>query len=267
MKSAVKRIKGILLALMYVALYYAVSTGVYWAYFLWNLAGGNASVSEIQKNASDGSFALAVIAAIICLWIYMVIGKFRHKPLSEQVKNENVPQMVYIMSACLAIGCRFLVSAYYSLSQNIPVLMKSIEKAEEISPGINTAGHMLIALFSVVIAAPLFEELLFRVLVMGELMKIMRPWAAIALQAIIFGIAHGVLFQSLFAILVGVILGVVYYKTKNMKAAVICHLVFNLSSILMQENMSALTSAIYVTAGILLSVFALYYVIDGSKKR
>lgn len=266
MKSAVKRIKGILLALMYVAFYYAVSTGVYWAYFLWNLAGGKDSVSEIEKNASDGSFALSVIAAIICLWIYMLIGKFRHKPLSEQVRNENVPQMVYIMSACLAIGCRFLVSAYYSVSQNIPPLMESIEKAEIISPDIATAEQMLIALFSVIIAAPLFEELLFRALVMGELMKIMRPWAAITLQAIVFGIAHGVLFQSLFAILVGVFLGIVYYKTKNIKTAVICHSVFNLSSILMQENMSVLTSVIYVTAGVLLSAFSLYYVIDGSKK-
>lgn len=267
MKSAVKRIKGVLLALMYVAFYYVISTGVYWLYFLWNLAGGKVSVGEIERNANDGSFALTVIAAIICLWVYMLIGKFRNKPLTEQVKSENVPQMVYIMAACLSVGCRLLVSAYYSFSQNIAPLVKSIEKAEANSPDISTAGQMMIALFCVTIAAPLFEELLFRVLVMGELMAIMRPWAAITLQAIIFGAAHGVLFQSLFAALIGVILGIVYYKTKSIKVAVICHSVFNISSILMQESMSVSTSVIYVTAGVLLSAFSLYYIIDGSRKR
>lgn len=266
MKSVVKRIKGILIALMYVALYYAVSALIYMSYFLWHVMEGKLSAAEIEKSANDGSFALTVIASIISMWLYMLIGRLRKQPFADSIGNCRVPPVIYGMAASLAIGCRFLVAVYYSASQKIDVLTKSIEQAEAASPDITTAPQMLIALFSVAVVAPIFEEVLFRGLVMGQLMKIMRPWAAIGLQAIIFGAAHGVLFQSIFAFAVGIALGIVYYRTQSIKTAAICHAVFNFSSVLMQENMSLVSAVIFVTAGILLTGLSLFYILDNSKK-
>lgn len=267
MKSVLKRLRGILFALMYVALYYGVSWLVYNIYYIWNLTGGELTPTQIEKSATDGAYALAVIASIICLWLYMFIGRLRKEPLTENIGKRYVPPVIYIMAASLAVGCRLLVSVYYSFSQKIDILQKSIEKAALASPDIGSTSQMLIALFSVIIVAPLFEELLFRGLVMGQLMKIMRPWAAIALQAIVFGVAHGVLFQSIFACGIGIILGIVYYRTQSINTAVICHSVFNFSTILMQDNLSIKGAAVFLTAGLILISLSLFYIIDNSKSR
>ena len=262
-----KRLKGILFALMYVGAYYGVSWLVYNIFYIWKLAEGRLSPSQIEKSLSDGAYALTVIASILCLWLYMLIGRLRGKPLSENIATLSVPPVIYIMATSLAVGCRFLVVVYYSFSQKIDILQKSIEKAASSSPDVSSINQMLIALFSVIVVAPLFEELLFRGLVMGKLMKIMRPWAAITFQAIIFGTAHGVLFQSVFACAIGIVLGIVYYRTQSIKTAAVCHSVFNFSTILMQEDLSVSGAVIFLIAGMLLSSLSLFYIIDNSKKR
>lgn len=267
MKSVMKRLKGILFALMYVVAYYGVSWVVYNIFYVYKLAEGKLSSTQIEKSLSDGAYALTVIASILCLWLYMLVGRLKGEPLAESIGTRYVPPVIYIMAASLAVGCRFLVVVYYSFSQKIDVLQKSIEKAASASPDIGSVSQMLIALFSVLIVAPLFEELLFRGIVMGNLMKIMRPWAAITFQAILFGIAHGVLFQSIFACAIGIILGIVYYRTQSIKTAAICHCVFNFSTILMQEDLSVKGAAIFLVAGLLLSSLSLFYIIDNSKSR
>ena len=267
MKSVIKRLKGILFALMYVAVYYGVSWLVYNIYYIWNFLSGKLSITEIEQGARDGAYALTVIASILCLWIYMLIGKLKKEPLPQRIGNYHAPPIIYIMATSLAVGCRFLVVVYYSLSQKIELLQKSIEKAEAISPDVGNESQILVALFSIIIIAPIFEEILFRGIVMGNLMKIMRPWAAITLQAIIFGAAHGVLFQSIFACAIGIILGIVYYCTQNIKVAVACHAVFNFSTILMQSDLSTNGALIFLIAGIALSSLSLFYIINNSKSR
>ena len=266
MKRVTKRVKGIYFALMYVAIYYITSVMVYGAYYLWNLADGRMTTVEIEKSAGDGAYALTVIASIICLWIYMLIGRIRKISLEDAVKTKNVQSVVYIMSVFLAIGCRFLVSVYYELSLKSGILSKSIEDAAQFIPEITGGIQLMVAIFSVVIIAPLFEEFLFRGLVMTELKKIMRPWAAITLQAIIFGAVHGVLFQSIFAFVIGIALGIVYHRTENIKVTTLCHLVFNMSAVLVQENMTEIEMTVYSVIGILLVSLSLMYVFYNSKK-
>ena len=118
----------------------------------------------------------------------------------------------------------------------------------------------------IILIAPFFEELLFRVLVMGQLMRIMKPWAAIFSQAVIFGAMHGVLFQSIFAFGVGIVLGVVYYKTQNIKVATVCHSVFNFSAALMQENLSMNGISVFVIAGLLLTFLPLCYIVNTKRE-
>lgn len=265
MKQSVKRIKVILTALMYVLIYYINSTIVYAAYSMYKLSEGHLTYGEIEKSVNDGSFALSVIASIVSLWMFMLIGKLRKKPLYESIYTNKVPHIIYVMAVCLALGCRLLVSVYYSFAQSVDILSDSIEQAAMVSPEIISGIQVLIALFCVMVVAPLFEELLFRGLVMTELMRTMRPWAAIFLQAIIFGVAHGVLFQSIFAIVAGVFLGILYYKTKSISVSVVCHSVFNFSAVLMQESMTVTGGIIYIAAGVLLIALSMIYIYSNSK--
>ncbi len=259
MSKVTKRIKGIAFTLLYIGIYYAVSFVIYNILFLWAGMGGT-SFSEIEERVLNNSYIVTVVAGFVCLAIYCFVGKLRKQPIESALEKRNVPAVIYAMAVTLAVGCRFLVSVYYSFAQKITVLEKSIEKAAEINPEITTLTQLFTALLCVAVFAPFFEEILFRGLVMTELLKIMRPWAAIGLQAVIFGAIHGVLFQSIFAFVIGIALGVLYYRSRNILVAVTCHSAFNISAVLMQGELSLVGVLVYSLGGVLLCTLSLIYI-------
>ena len=266
LKNSGKRIKAILMALMYVAIYYAVSALLETVYIMRYSLEYGLSVSEIERSVLDGAYALSVISAVISLWIYLIIGRIRKRPIEKEVHNEKVAPMINIMAVCLAIGARMSVNAYYYFSQSVHILKKSIDDAAAISPQLSTVGQMLTAIFAIAIIAPFFEEVLFRGLVYGSLRSVMRPWAAILLQAIFFGIAHAVLFQSIFAAIMGVLLGIVYCKTESIVTSAICHSAFNLSVIFFYEDMTTISAVLMLVFGIMLVISSMMYIVKSKKE-
>ncbi len=267
MKKLGKAFKSCLMAMFYVAIYYAVTYGVRLGYELWMESLGTVSGSEIALSARDNTYALGVISMIISFWIYLAIIKKRNFPIDYISEKKKNPPVIYAMSACLAVGMRLLVSVYFSYSQGVEILKKSIDEASEYTPQITTQTQIMITVFSIAVVAPLFEEFLFRGLVMHELMTSVRPWLAILLQAALFGLAHGVLFQSLFTFVVGILLGIVYYRTQNLRIVAVCHGVFNISAILAQENLSFKLGAMMAAMGLVLVIFSMNYILSYCKRR
>lgn len=265
MKSVFKRLKAILTALMYVAVYDAVSLVIQLGFILWKKGTTGESINAIFDHMTDDSYPLMVISMIVAFWIFLLVGKLRKKPIHTFVHEEKYPFMVYVMSAALAVGTRMVVAAYYYFSQGVEPLRQSLEKAAEFSPSLGTPSAVMIAVFATVIIAPIFEETLFRGVVMGELLTIMRPWAAITLSGIIFGVAHGVLFQSVFATFVGILLGIIYYKTKDIKTAIVCHGVFNYSVVLTTLTTDFAIATIFAIFGILLVGLSMVYIIKNRR--
>ncbi len=85
-------------------------------------------------------------------------------------------------------------------------------------------------LLSVAIFAPLVEELIFRGLVLSRLRKAMPAWLAVLLQGLVFGFVHGQLVWIVYATLFGLLLGYVRLRADSLKASILLHMGFNLSS-------------------------------------
>lgn len=266
MKKLSKRIKSVLIALMYVAIYFAVSVILETVYVLWQETSGTASLSEIAVNTSGNIYALSVISSIVAFWVYLIITKVRKEPFENIIQNKKRPPVIYAMTICMAVGMRLLVNVYFAYSQHIGVLKQSIDAAAESTPEIGNGIHLIIALFSMIVIAPIFEEILFRGLVMNEFLKIMRPWAAIVLQGLIFGIIHGVLFQSIFAFVFGILIGVVYYVTQSIKVSAMCHAAFNFSVVIAQSEYTLMSGTVFAVLGIILIVLSMSYIILNCKK-
>lgn len=82
-----------------------------------------------------------------------------------------------------------------------------------------------------VIMAPIFEEIVFRGIIQkGLINKGVKPWPAIIISAIIFGLVHGNPWQFVGAVLLGSVLGLVYYKTKSLLLSILLHAFNNLCS-------------------------------------
>jgi membrane protease YdiL (CAAX protease family) len=88
-------------------------------------------------------------------------------------------------------------------------------------------GHWLTRLFLLVIVAPVTEELLFRGIILRGLLRRYRPWIAITLSSLLFGVVHLNPWQLVSATLLGIAFGWFYYRTGSIALSVFGHAVAN----------------------------------------
>ena len=81
------------------------------------------------------------------------------------------------------------------------------------------------------IAAPLFEEFLFRGFLLPSLTRYLPTWGAIGISGLLFGVAHLSLSEILPLTTLGIILGVVYVRTRNLLAPMLLHSLWNSSTL------------------------------------
>lgn len=77
------------------------------------------------------------------------------------------------------------------------------------------------------IAAPLFEEFVFRGFLLASLTRYFSNWGSIGLSALIFSVAHLSLSEVLPLLVLGMILGYVYRRTQNLLAPMLLHSLWN----------------------------------------
>jgi membrane protease YdiL (CAAX protease family) len=83
------------------------------------------------------------------------------------------------------------------------------------------------------IGAPIVEEIFYRGLFQGALLKRgLPPAAAIAINATLFGLSHGQLLQLPALVLFGIVAGILAYRTGRLGPAIAAHVVFNMVTVI-----------------------------------
>lgn len=127
-------------------------------------------------------------------------------------------------------------------------------------------NNPVVMILTAVIMAPIFEEIIFRGIIQkGMINKGVKPWKAIVIASVIFGLVHGNPWQFVGAVLLGCVLGLVYYKTKSLLLPMLLHGFNNLcSSILIfytknESFAEAFKVADYIVLVIGIILFSLFY--------
>lgn len=129
-----------------------------------------------------------------------------------------------------------------------------------------------IGVFSIVIMAPLMEELLVRGGMQGHLMrKWKNPMWAIVVSSLIFGLIHGNPVQIFFAFLSGLALGWIYYRTGSLLPGILMHFINNGTSVLLfhlsggkdetrTEALGTTGAVCLALVGVALTVWSIWYI-------
>jgi len=88
------------------------------------------------------------------------------------------------------------------------------------------------AFILMVFAAPVFEELIFRGIILEGLLKKYSPVLSIMISSLLFGIVHLNPWQFITGFIFGIFSGWVYYKTRSLLLSVIIHATINLTGFL-----------------------------------
>ncbi|MGG5461159.1 CPBP family intramembrane glutamic endopeptidase [Clostridium sp. B9] len=120
-----------------------------------------------------------------------------------------------------------------SLSPFVPFLKNGL--ADFVSSMSSLTSDPILAFISVVILAPILEEVFFRGIIFNELAKYRQGAFPIILSGLVFGLAHMQSIQSVYTFIMGIILGFVYSKTHSLKIVIFMHMLNNLLSMLPQS--------------------------------
>ena len=81
---------------------------------------------------------------------------------------------------------------------------------------------------AIAVLGPVTEEIIFRGVACGGLLRAgVKPWTAIIVSALLFGLIHMNPAQIPFAMILGIIFAIIYYKTKSLIPSTILHILNN----------------------------------------
>lgn len=170
------------------------------------------------------------VAPIISLILMIIAGTILYLVFKKAQKFETIP---FSSKTWLTIigGIILALLVNYGL---VPFMRAQNSNVD----ALNTLGQnsQLLLIFSVLIISPIFEEVLFRGILMNWFFA-SRPIVSIILSGLVFGFAHAPIssntdwIYALSKILLGIVLAAVYYRTKNIKADITVHFLNNFLSI------------------------------------
>ncbi|TQR18789.1 CPBP family intramembrane glutamic endopeptidase [Psychrobacillus soli] len=114
------------------------------------------------------------------------------------------------------------------------IIAANLELVLGVEPGsanteqfIEIAHSVPFAIFSIVIFAPILEELIFRRIIFGSLLPKTNFFVAALVSAIAFAVIHFEFTHLLLYAVSGFIFAFIYYKTKRIIASIISHMLLN----------------------------------------
>lgn len=130
---------------------------------------------------------------------------------------------------------------------------EEMERRQQLFSGI--AG----ALF-VVVSGPIIEEIGFRGLLLDGLLKTQcRPWVAILISAVAFGLVHGLWAPFVTATLFGLLAGWLYWRTGSIIPGIIIHIANNSLTAIDLSHQTDTFYLIAIVGGLLLLAYGLWW--------
>jgi uncharacterized protein len=214
-------------------------------------------------------FPLSYLLQFSCplLAVYYVYRHQTGKPL--QVSKQVFAWQSLLMMLPMMIGGMLFLEFWLDL---IPteggMLGDMYQKMAEIMAGIMVEPWAIFV--SVVILAPIFEELIFRGLILQSYLNHgVLPWRAILYSAFWFGFIHGNPWQFVGAFLLGLVLSYAYYRYQNIVLVMLLHAFNNGVALYLQTHeISNLNQWLHLPlwAGLVLGAVLLYFGFRLNKK-
>jgi sodium transport system permease protein len=188
------------------------------------------STLMLPQPATWGQFAattlvlqVALIATPACLMAIMLT----RKPLQSLALGPpsfllTVPAAV-LLAVCLHPAVAWLSEGIRYLYPLNPAIAEQLGQYSRFF----TDEPLVEVLLLVALTPAICEELAFRGFILSGLRRMGHTWGAIALAALFFGVAHGLLQQSLSAFAVGLVIGYIVVKTGSLWPGVLFHFTHN----------------------------------------
>lgn len=256
-------------------LYYFISSlvsGFYIGfYFVVNQVGPDSF--NVLEVLTPVMYHLSLVSDLIMLLVLFLIYLGAKEKLFKscrfnRIQGDTIPYII-IFSIGLTMLILFLMGVFSSLLPSI------FESYSIVGNAMLATHNSVLSLIIVIVLIPIFEEIFFRGVIFGFLRDNYKFPIALIVQALVFGILHGNLVQSVYAFILGLFLGAIFYYTNSLYASILSHITYNLFGILilplivssLQGFSPILVNIIFVAIALILLIFGSIKLINTLKKQ
>ena len=211
---------------------------------------------------------LTSIIASVCNYILPlpIFLYLMNKLEKQEIHSNNLTIKKFIVYIAIALTLMWIGNL---IGLTITEILGNLIQSEIANPIVETidSSSIYTNLLLMVIMAPIFEEIIFRKLLIDRTIKYGKG-VSILLSALIFGLFHGNLNQFFYAFLIGGFFAYVYIKTGKIIYTILLHLTVNFFGSIISvivgnslNNMNTMANLPIADAGIIIIYFLIYVLI------
>lgn len=237
--------------------------------FLFILSGNSVMDLMGSSTYTNGMLIIAAIVTGIANFTAALIGssatKTKLKPMFNVSKSSVI---IFLVGLILCFGIQSSFNYIGDFIDNLlqPFGINVLQALQ--TPNINGTITSIIYYTYVCMVAPITEELLFRAFALKNLSRFNVRFGIVA-SAMLFGLLHGNLVQSLFAFCIGLVLGYIAIKTDSIVIPIIIHVTINtfatISGFLPDTNIFNIIFIVWSVITILSAIAIIIYLIKKKK--
>ncbi|MDM8158966.1 type II CAAX endopeptidase family protein [Labilibaculum sp. K2S] len=176
-------------------------------------------ISLFGIDIQHGPFFVLNYAVPVIILIFITGRWWKKNPRNTEVfKLRSFPSALLPVVVVMTLAIVIIDSEIGSWLPMPDILMEMFK--EMLQP--NIWGFL-----TVVVAAPILEELLMRGIVLDGLLRNYSPWKAIIWSSVFFGVIHLNPWQFITAMIAGIAIGYLYWKTKSLFLCMLIHALNN----------------------------------------
>ncbi|MGI6084719.1 MAG: CPBP family intramembrane glutamic endopeptidase [Acetivibrionales bacterium] len=212
----------------------------------------------IESKIYENALLLSSIGAVITLFVFWLVILISKKSLKERL--ELYPVSIKKTWPVIVLG----LTLNLFISHLINYLPIPEHVFHEYVDAISLLGDEItvVQVLSVVIAAPVLEEVLYRGLIMGSLQGGMPVIVALVIQTVIFGLMHGQILWICYATFFGALLAIIKLRYKSLYPCILLHASFNGASYIfaylngeIYHNIFIFIAALFISAYLVILIF------------
>ena len=164
-------------------------------------------------------------AALISLVFYYLIMRTRKIKLYQYCKFKKIDFLTVILIIVTVLGFSIFIQPI------VEILTKLFPSYNEINKTFTEASNNVFSILCITLLIPIFEEILFRGMILNDIKRKINVTAAVFIQGVLFGVYHMNIVQGIYAAFLGIILGFIYVWTESIISTIIAHITFNISGV------------------------------------
>jgi len=203
-------------------------------------------------------YVIFVFGVMVKYYVIIILLKWLSNRANEQKFKHYLNGTSFACAALMVIAYRLMFDNSLTLWINtisVPTFINEVIDKLAVSQSV--------LIFSVVIIAPIYEEIIFRGILLRGMAKKVNASIAIMVSSLLFAIVHMNIPQGINAFFLGLVLGFVYMRSGSIYLSIFAHIVNNVLAISISPLFSLIsgkygieTHRMFLTIGIIFFVIA-----------